>query len=59
MYVLNFQKSKFEPNATNDEIPNVFLSQEGDKTVTIGIDILSKPITIELNGKKVTWKSLN
>ena len=58
MHFLNLQKNKFEPNPIDDEIPNVFLSEAGDETVTIGIDILSKPVKLMLNGKKVTWKIL-
>ena len=58
MHFLNLQKKKIEPNVTNDEISNVFLSKEGDETATVGIDILSKPEIIMLNGKKVTWEIL-
>ena len=58
MHFFNLQKKKIEPNVTNDEISNVFLSKEGDETVTVGIDILSKPEIIMLNGKKVTWEIL-
>ena len=53
------QENKFDPNAKHDEIPNVFFSKHGDETVTIGMDILSKPIEIMLNGKKVTRKFLH
>ena len=56
MRFFNLQEKEFEQNARNNEILNVFLSKAGNRTITNGIDILSKPIKITLNDKKVTWE---
>ena len=56
MRFFNLQEKEFERNARNNEILNVFLSKAGNRTTTNGIDILSKPIKIIQNGKKVTWE---